>query len=117
MPNDSSFAYRSGDLFATKPIRRFLETFLYGSYNDTVYITYWSIMHMLSGIGFAKIVSTWKLTNQPYLAGFIVHTLWELWQVWIGMSKPTRFVGHNNLVDTILDTAFFMIGMWIAFHL
>ncbi len=117
MVAESSFAYRSGDLFATKPIRRFLETFLYGSYNDTVYVTYWSIMHMISGIVFAKIVTLWKFTNQPYLVGFLVHTVWELWQVWIGMSKPTSFVGHNNIVDTILDTGFFMAGIWIGFRL
>ena len=114
MVNQDSWVYRSGDLFASKNVRAFLETFIYGSYNDTVYITYWSVLHMISGIGLALVFRTWKLTTRPYLVGFILHTAWELWQMIIRMSNPFKLVGHNNIVDTLLDTAVFMIGMWIV---
>jgi hypothetical protein len=114
MVSKDSFIYRSGDLFAPKNVRAFLETFIYGSYNDTVYITYWSVLHLLSGIGLAIVFRTWTMPKNPYIIGFIVHTVWELWQILIKMSNPFKVVGHNNIVDTLLDTALFMFGMWIV---
>lgn len=44
---------------------------------------------------------------------FIIHTIWEFWQMLIGMSKPYELVGRSNLVDTIMDTIFFMLGAYI----
>lgn len=114
MPSQDSWIYRSGDVFAPKHIRAFLETFLYGSYDQTVYITYWSIMHLLSGVFTAIVLQRLKITKHPYWMGFLIHTLWELWQVWINMSKPFKIVGHNNIVDIILDTVLFMIGMGLV---
>ena len=45
---------------------------------------------------------------------FIIHTIWELWQMLIGMSKPYKLTGRSNLIDTIMDTIFFMVGAYIV---
>ena len=44
---------------------------------------------------------------------FVVHTLWELWQMLIGMSKPYKLTGRSNVVDTLMDTVFFMLGAYM----
>jgi hypothetical protein len=112
--------YRSGDAFLPERIRRFLGTFVYGSYQTPVYINYWSFMHAFSGILLALLLlraPQWIPFSQllnPYLYGFLVHTVWELWQVAIGMSRPFTAQGHNGLTDIVLDTAFFMVGMAIV---
>ena len=116
MVDKDSLVYRSGDLFATKKIRAFLETFIYGSYDGTFYLTYWSVMHLLSGVLVALIFKKWDITDYPYWAGFAIHTLWELWQVFIRMSNPFKLTGHNNIVDTLMDTLLFMLGMWVVYR-
>ena len=110
--------YNSGDLFLPKEVKDVLETHIYGNYNQTIYITYWSFMHLLSGIltGYIYLSLGYKTKNY-YWNLFIIHTLWEIWQIIIGMSKPLKIVGKNNIFDTILDTIFFMIGCLIIFHL
>ena len=106
-----SILYRSGDLFFSEKVRKFLETFIIGSYQTPVYITYWSVLHYVSGIINAYIFLWWGLKN-PYVAGFVVHTLWELWQTLIGMAKPWNLTGHNGFVDIVMDTVLYMAGMY-----
>jgi hypothetical protein len=48
---------------------------------------------------------------------FIIHTIWELWQILIGMSKPWKLTGHSNLIDIFVDTIVFMIGTYISLKL
>ena len=43
--------------------------------------------------------------------GIIGHTLWEIWQMMIGMSHPCKIKGAGNLVDVLMDTSFFMAGL------
>lgn len=107
MIKETSLLFRSGDLFFTRRIRNFLETFIYGSYDQSIYVTYWSIMHFISGIICYLILRKY---NGVWLKMFVIHSIWEIWQIFIGMSKPLTVVGHNNIFDTILDTIFFMIG-------
>jgi hypothetical protein len=107
----SSYLYRSGDLFLGERARRFLETFLLGNYSTPVYITYWSVLHLLSGVAFAYVCAQYSLQS-PYVLGFLVHGAWELWQIAIGMSHPLRLTGHNGLVDILMDTLLFLVGMW-----
>jgi hypothetical protein len=110
-----SLAFRSGDAFFPERVRRFLGTFVYGSYQTPFYITYWSFMHALSGALFAGLCLRFPAAlPNPYLYGFLVHTTWELWQVAIGMNHPYRIRGHNGLTDIVLDTAFFMAGMAVV---
>lgn len=111
----TDYLFQSGDLFLSKQMRSFLETFLYGSYKYSIYITLWSIVHLLSGIIVAYTFRYYKVT-EPYLKGFAIHSLWELWQIYIGMSHPYNFTGKNNIFDILLDTGFFMFGMWLVYN-
>jgi len=52
-----------------------------------------------------------------FLNLFIIHTIWEYWQIYIGMSKPLRLTYHNNLIDIIFDTVIFMLGSYLSFVL
>ena len=65
---------------------------------------------MLSGIltGFVLL----KLFSKTpyYLTGVLVHTLWELWQKFIGMTKWDL----RGAIDTVMDTIMHLIGMVIA---
>ena len=111
--SQESLLFRSGDLFFGRDLRRFLETFLYGSYESNIYITYWSILHFISGILTALVFHTYMPNIQhPYVVGLLLHTLWEFWQVYIGMSRPWNWKGHNGFTDFIMDTALFMAGMY-----
>jgi len=127
-----SLLFRSGDLFFGRETRRFLETFLYGSYESTIYITYWSILHFISGIITSYVLKTYMpYILHPYVIGFILHSLWELWQVYIGMSlvqfrtsqaphdgasRPWNWKGHNGFTDLFMDTALFMAGMYVYYR-
>ncbi len=110
--------YDSGDLFLPKKVKNILESHIYGNYNQSIYITYWSLMHLLSGIlsGYIYLYLGYK-TKDYYWNLFIFHTLWEIWQIVIGMSKPFKIAGKNNIFDTILDTIFFMLGAFIPLYL
>ncbi len=113
-----SLLFRSGDLFFGPEMRKFLETFLIGSYDSPIYITYWSILHFISGIITAYILHTYVPNiKHPYSVGFALHTLWELWQVYIGMSRPWNWKGHNGFIDFIMDSALFLAGMYTYYSI
>jgi len=106
--------YNSGDLFLPKRIRNFLSTDILGSSDDTFYISYWSLIHFMSGILAGQAYTAFGANKKNYYATMIfVHTLWELWQIYIGMAKPYKLKGSSNLVDTIVDTILFMSGTYI----
>jgi len=107
---------RSGDAFLPRSIGTWLSTFLVGNYSSCIYISYWSILHLLSGVLTYIILQRYAFPQieNPYITGFLLHTLWELWQVFIGMSYPTKMSGHNGIIDTLMDTLLFMVGMAIA---
>lgn len=105
---------RSGDLFLTGPIKKFLDIVLIGSYESGWYISNWSIMHMISGIIIGNYL---KIYKNPYIYGLIFHTIWEIWQIVIGESKGhKKLTGKSGLIDTIVDTLFFLLGMSIYFN-
>lgn len=107
-------------------IRRFLQTYIIGNPRSTFYITYWSILHFLSGILFTGVylwfrpsiatatTASFSLNKEVVLYGFVAHTLWELWQIAIGMNRPFALSGNNNLVDICVDTVLFMAGIGCA---
>lgn len=114
--------FNSGDVFLPEPIKNFLSIFIY-KYPNTkkesnliFYIQWWSIVHFISGIvvGFLYLYYGYKLQNY-FLYMFMIHTLWEIWQIIIGMSKPYNLIGRNGLIDTITDTTLFMIGSYLYF--
>lgn len=114
--------FNSGDVFLPEPIKNFLSIFIY-KYPNTkkesnliFYIQWWSIVHFISGIvvGFLYLYYGYQIQNY-FLYMFMIHTLWEIWQIIIGMSKPYNLIGRNGLIDTITDTTLFMIGAYLYF--
>lgn len=110
----------SGDIFLSPKVNKFLLTDLVGNKNETFYISNWSLVHLITGIIFGYIVNEYLvletstlLIDNYYFKMFILHTIWELWQVFISMSNPFKLIGHNNLIDTIVDTLLFMLGAYI----
>jgi hypothetical protein len=95
--------YRSGDIFLPRKYVDLLDTYIFNT--PYVYMNVWSLLHGLSGVLFALVVRRATLTDW-----FIVHTLWELWQVFIGMTPLTL----RGAIDTVMDTAISMLGFLAA---
>ena len=108
MPTLNDILYRSGDVFLPLPIRKFLETYLIGNERSMFYITYWSWVHFGSGMLTAWILATRYPGWDLYWTGFVIHGVWELWQVFIGMTPWRTLRGQ---VDVVVDTVMFMGGM------
>lgn len=96
--------YASGDLFLPKEVRRILETYIIGHETSLVYITLWSFMHMLSGVLFIFV-------SNSLVDYVIVHTIWEIWQIYIGMT-PIHTI--RGIIDVFVDTIMGMIGFILA---
>lgn len=117
MPSWREIIYSSGDVFLPKSVRDFLSIMLFKYPNvkdDYVfYIQVWSIVHLVSGVVFGYLYLKFggSAMNYYYNA-LIVHTLWELWQIIIGMSKPLMLSGRNSSVDIVVDTVMFMLGAY-----
>ena len=107
--------YSSGDVFLPEQVKNILGTDLIGSSKKSFYVSGWSIVHLISGIIFGYIYLYLKWDIRLYtLKLFILHTIWEIWQMLIGMSKPYKLTGRSNLIDIIMDTVFFMSGAYIV---
>ena len=103
--------YNSGDAFLPENIKNILATDLIGTSKKTFYVSGWSLFHLIIGIIMGYIYLYFKGDRRFYFLNmFIIHTIWELWQMLIGMSKPYKLTGRSNLIDSIMDTIFFMLG-------
>lgn len=100
--------YRSGDVFLPKSVRTILEQYHIGNGKSVFYITNWSFVHLVSGIATGYILLRWYPELPYYTSGFVVHTAWEFWQIFIGMTKWTTPRGQ---MDIFVDTGMFMLGM------
>lgn len=112
--------YNSGDFFLPKPIKTILDKDILGSSKHTFYFSGWSVVHFLSGILTGYLYLYFGYNNDKtiyYYKMFILHTIWELWQMLIGMSKPYNLTGPSNIIDTVFDTIYFMMGTYIAYLL
>ncbi len=110
--------YRSGDIFLPENVKTILKTDIIGSSKKTFYISGWSINHFISGILVGYLYLYLKYDIKRYAINMlIIHCLWEFWQILIGMSKPYKLIGTNNLIDTIIDTLLFMVGAYITFKI
>jgi hypothetical protein len=108
MPTIEDLLYLSGDLFLPKPVRDVLETYHYGSDTSLVYITNWSLIHIVSGVLVGYIL-IWHYPNYSYyLTGFWIHTAWEIWQI---LVKNTPYWTLRGRVDVVVDTILYMLGM------
>ena len=92
---------QSGDLFLPPRFRMVLETYLIGDDSSLFYVTYWTLIHFMSGIFVAYLKAS-------YLTGFLLHTLWEAYQILI---TNTPFHTLRGRVDILTDTAAFILGM------
>jgi Cu-Zn family superoxide dismutase len=106
-----SILYRSGDLFLNDAAKKFLYSYIAGNDSSLVYINYWSVIHFLSGILVFMGLRLLGIDNY-YLIGLVIHTLWEFWQLSIGMTK----LNPRGLIDIGMDTGIFMGGMGLAAH-
>jgi hypothetical protein len=107
--------YNSGDVFLPEEIKYILGIDLIGTSKNTFYVSGWSIVHFINGIIFGYLYLYFNGDIQLYTFKlFIIHTIWEFWQMLIGMSKPYKLTGRSNLIDTIMDTLFFMLGTYIV---
>jgi hypothetical protein len=111
--------YHSGDFFLPKSIKEFLDKNIYMTRNYSFYINGWTFIHYLSGmiIGSIYLYLGKKIHFFYYYYLFIIHTIWELWQMLIGMSKPYKLTGDSNLIDTFVDTIVFMFGAYITLQI
>jgi hypothetical protein len=105
-----SLIYRSGDVFLGPRVRRFLEYYHLGNTRSLIYVSNWSFVHLFSGVFTAWVLIQYFPDYDFYVTGFNIHTLWEIWQIIIGMTKVHT---SRGAIDIIVDTAFFMTGMWI----
>lgn len=111
----NTIIYNSGDAFLPEKIKNILGRDFIGSSEKTFYVSGWSIVHLISGIIMGYIYLYFKGDRKLYaLKLFILHTMWEFWQTLIGMAKPYKLTGRSNLIDTIMDTIFFMFGAFIV---
>ncbi len=101
--------YRSGDLWLPKPIVQALDTYIVGSNTSTFYLNYWHINHWLSGVLFGLFLRMYPLSN-PFGVYILLHTLWEFWQLSIGMT-PRNLRGA---LDILVDTTVGVLGLWIV---
>lgn len=108
MPTLKDALYLSGDLFLPKSVRTFLERYWIGNDKTLIYVTNWSLMHVLSGILVGAILLNKFPEYSYYWTGFWVHSVWELWQV---LVKNTPYWTLRGFLDIWMDTLLFMIGM------
>lgn len=107
--------YNSGDVFLPDNIKQILSYDIIGSHKKTFYISGWSIVHFINGIIFGYLYLYLHYDKKYYIINMLIlHTLWEFWQIIIGMARPYSLSGRSNLIDTIVDTILFMAGALIA---
>jgi hypothetical protein len=107
--------YNSGDVFLPDNIKQILTYDIIGSHKKTFYISGWSIVHFINGIIVGYLYLYLHYDKKYYIINlFILHTLWEFWQIIIGMARPYSLSGRSNLIDTFVDTLLFMTGALIT---
>jgi len=100
--------FNSGDLFLPKPIKAFLETYWIGDDTSLFYVTWWTFIHFLSGILTGYLLVKTKSATTYFWTGFLIHTVWELWQM---IGKNTKYWTARGQIDVGVDTTVFMLGM------
>lgn len=108
MPTLEDILFRSGDVFLPKPVRMVLERYHYGNDTSLLYITNWTLIHALSGMLVGWILITYYPRKDYYWTGFMVHNVWEAWQI---LVKNTPYWTWRGRLDVVMDTLFFMGGM------
>jgi hypothetical protein len=118
MPTYQDILFRSGDLFLPTPVRNFLEYYYIGDNKSVFYVTNWSLVHFFTGILVASFLlkrkKMYRINNlEIILITFIIHTIWELWQIY---GKNTPIYTLRGQIDVLVDTAFYMTGVLILLY-
>ena len=110
--------FSSGEILLPDSVKNSLTSNIIGSSKKTFYISGWSIIHIINGliVGFLYLFFNYDIKRYA-INMLIIHTVWEVWQMLIGMSKPYKLTGSNNLIDTIMDTLLFMLGAYVILKL
>jgi hypothetical protein len=111
MTYKNNLLFRSGDLFLTGKTKEFLDYYHIGNDDSLFYINNWSIVHFLTGILIGGILKMFKKSNyEIIIQSLILHTIWEIWQVFI---KNTNIDTLRGKIDIIVDTILFMSGVFV----
>jgi hypothetical protein len=97
--------FNSGDLFLPSAVKAFLETYWIGNDTSIFYVTWWTVIHVVSGLLIGIYL---KGSAHYYLYGFVIHSAWELWQI---LGKNTKYWTSRGQMDVLVDTVAFMGGM------
>ncbi len=107
-----TWIYKSGDLWLPKPIVDLLHMYIIGDDTTTFFFTIWHIMHFLSGVFFGVVYRFFPFPT-PFVWYFILHTVWEAWQIFIGMTPQTL----RGAVDIVTDTSMGLLGVFVVLTL
>ena len=105
----NSILFRSGDLFLRGSLLRFLNYYHIGNNTSVFYINNWTIVHFLSGVAVTKYLQD-KSRSQILLYALLIHTLWELWQIY---GRNTQIETHRGKIDILVDTSAFLLGVLV----
>ena len=105
-----TWVYRSGDLWLPPFLVSILDTYILGDDSSLFYLNFWHINHFLSGVLFALSHLFLYPLAYPIHTYLLFHGLWEIWQLWIGMT-PT---GLRGLVDISTDTVLGTLGAFLT---
>lgn len=106
----NTILFKSGDLFLPKQVRAFLEYYHVGNSRSVFYISNWTFVHFFSGVltAYFLMTRTDYATKKILLVSFLIHTLWELWQIY-GENTPIGTL--RGQVDVFVDTTAYMLGV------
>lgn len=106
----STWVYRSGDIFLPPRIVKFLHTYIVGNDTSLYYINLWHGMHLLSGVFFGLFQLFVYRFQHPFVVYVVLHTLWEIWQLSIGMTIPNL----RGAIDVLNDTLIGTLGVFLS---
>ena len=67
-------------------------------------------MHLLSGVFFGLFQLFVYRFQHPYVVYLVIHTLWEIWQLSIGMTIPNL----RGAIDVLNDTVLGFLGLLLV---
>lgn len=111
--NKDSWKYRSGDAFLPASTVKFLHQYIVGNDKSLYYINLWHINHFFSGVLFGLFHLYLYKVSSPILFYIVIHTLWELWQLYIGMTVADL----RGSIDILNDTVFGTLGVYLTLKL